>query len=130
MSSLDSEDLDAIILQTFPDKKTTESPKRTLKPTAKIRETKQPIVSSKICIFIVTVDKFLLNFVEWGIVKCSQTGKIHTVSSEYLYSKDIEPVQNNDLQPRAELFMEMDHQIFPVTYVKGLYIGYSTFAFT
>ena len=58
MSSSDSEDLDTIILKTFHDKKTKERPKRTSKPTAKIRETKQPIVSSKICIFIVTVDKF------------------------------------------------------------------------
>ena len=63
----------------------------------------------------------MINFIGWGIVKCSQTGELHTVSSENLLTEQLEPVEQSHLKPGASLMMEQDNKkIYPVTYVKGL----------
>ena len=51
---------------------------------------------------------------------------LHVVTSDSLFTKDLESVQDGDLKPGEDFMMEFDKKFFPVTYLKGLYCTYST----
>ena len=61
-------------------------------------------------------------YVGFAVVKCCQTGDLHSVTVDELFTENLEPVKLTDLKPGADLMMELNKRIFPITYIKGLCI--------
>jgi len=66
------------------------------------------------------VNLVYIYFIGSAVVKCCQTGKLHLVTTELFTQEDLEPVKITNLKPGADLMMEFNKMIYPVTFIEGL----------